>query len=59
MAVRVTRSGDPTLPGSVDYSTDDGSNPAVFVPCSTATQTTQNKARANHVRLGRSPLRQL
>jgi hypothetical protein len=32
--VTVVRNGDTSLPVAVDYTTDDGSSPAVFVPCS-------------------------
>jgi hypothetical protein len=34
VAITVTRSGDLSLPASVDYATNDGSSPGVFVPCS-------------------------
>jgi hypothetical protein len=34
IAITVTRSGDLTLPASVDFATNDGSSPATFVACS-------------------------
>jgi CSLREA domain-containing protein len=37
LTVTVRRTGDATLPASVDYSTDDGGAPSVVVPCSSVT----------------------
>ncbi|HWS90011.1 MAG TPA: aryl-sulfate sulfotransferase [Pyrinomonadaceae bacterium] len=37
VTVRVVRNGDPALPVTVDYATDDGGDPSVSVPCSATT----------------------
>jgi hypothetical protein len=39
VTITVTRTGDISLPASVDYVTNDGSSPAVFVPCATTNGT--------------------
>ena len=37
VAITLTRTGDISAAATVDYATNDGSNPAVYVPCSTTT----------------------
>jgi hypothetical protein len=37
VAITVTRSGDLSLPASVDYATNDGGSAGVYVPCSLVT----------------------
>src|SRR5215204_6156481 len=37
VTINVTRTGSTTQATTVDYATEDGSNPAVFVPCSSVT----------------------
>jgi len=34
IAVSVSRTGDVSLPASIDYATNDGGSPSIFVPCS-------------------------